>query len=117
MTDDVLFLSGQRVTRPRDADPAIAPRSDGSGAAAKSGSGDPATGLPTSHAVAVAVAGVCPVAARTPSTTPVVRGTRPAPGCTVAGGGAFGPTRTGLVGLGDVPTGRAVVRAAKRRSR
>ncbi|MEX1659445.1 hypothetical protein ABZ960_40915 [Streptomyces pseudovenezuelae] len=25
MTDDVLFLSGQRVTRLRDADPAIAP--------------------------------------------------------------------------------------------
>jgi hypothetical protein len=39
-----------------------------------------------------AVAGACPVAARTPGAKPVVRG-RPAPGCAVVGGGAFEVTR------------------------
>ncbi|MFF1720341.1 hypothetical protein [Streptomyces sviceus] len=176
MTDDVLFLHGHRVTRPRAADPAIASRSDGSADAARSGSGDPgdpATGLPTSHAMVpvlapttgrrAAVPGSTDLAVLSSGTQALAQGREIArvreapggmeeavPGCAMVGGGALEATRreadtgalrrsatvlvddpataaehagpvggafrtglpTGLVGLGDVSTGRAVARAA-----
>ncbi|MEU0945774.1 hypothetical protein ABZ379_23825 [Streptomyces canus] len=159
MTDDVLFLSGQRLTRLRDATTgrsAAVPDSTGlAGLGTGTGTQPLTRGRGTARVreapgdTEEAVAGACLSAARTPSTTPVVRGTPPMPGCTVVGGGAFEASRrevetgvlrrsasvvvddpatvaepgpvggafrtglpTGLVGLGDVPTGRAVARAA-----
>ncbi|WP_020123865.1 hypothetical protein [Streptomyces canus] len=150
MTDDVLFLlPGQRATPLRDAATghrAAVPDS----AVLGTGTWALARGREVPAGTEEAVADACPVAARTPGPTPVVRGTRPVPGCAVVGGGAFeagrreadtgvlrrsarvvvddpataaehaGPVGgalrtglpTGLVGLGDVPTGRAVARAA-----
>ncbi|EDY61152.2 ornithine cyclodeaminase family protein, partial [Streptomyces sp. SID5470] len=103
MTDDVL-LPGQRVTRPRDAAPGDLVA--GRGAAvpdttylAVLGLGTQARGRGIARAreapgdTEEAMAGACLLAARTPSTTPVLRGTSPASGCTVVGGGAFEATR------------------------
>ncbi|MET7736025.1 hypothetical protein ABZT02_32375 [Streptomyces sp. NPDC005402] len=110
MTDDVLFLSGQQVTRLPDADTAIASRR--AGARARPGSVDPGNATarivvsvtghltaPDSTHLAVpdpgsgAPARVRRIArARTPSTTPVY-GDRLAHGCTVVSGGSFEPAR------------------------
>ncbi|MFE3031153.1 hypothetical protein ACFXKY_05850 [Streptomyces canus] len=101
MTDDVLFLPGQRATRLRDTTTgrcAAAPDSAGL-AVLGSGTRVPARGWGIARVreapgdIEEAMAGACLTAARTPNTTPVVRGTRPAPGCTVVGGGAFEATR------------------------
>ncbi|MFF7647257.1 hypothetical protein [Streptomyces canus] len=142
MTDDVLFLPGQRLTGLRGATTgrraAVPDTTDlavlGSGTRALARGREIARVREAPGGTEEAVAGAWLIAARTPSTTPVVRGTRPASGCAGVGGGAFAATRreadtgpggsaprtglpTGLVGLGDVPTGRAVARAAEGESR
>ncbi|MFE0514575.1 hypothetical protein [Streptomyces sp. NPDC058964] len=72
---------GVKAVRPRSPDPAHRVRSADTLAA------EPDVPVHVTCTAEDAVAGASPVAARTLGTTPVVRGERPAPGCTVVGVG------------------------------